>query len=283
MSIENPNFFECQEKIPWFSQEKINNTSVAILGVGGIGCNIALLVSRLGFKKVFLVDLDIIEISNLNRQTLYSKNDIGKKKVVIAKNTLDNLDNLDSEIISYDYDLFEDWQKTIEIIQESDYVLNGLDQPEIKRTLIGILCLKLKKPMIYCGTDPHSGYSGMIVYQASEVNKPCYECLQAILPSIEDQHLIKKYTLENILTFNKINWHELEKKDFKELTLGATMVITAMFASTLAVNTLIHAIHNQKCPERIIFDLFSDNIERYFLEKREDCLVCSKTNINNNN
>jgi len=267
-------WFIRQKEISWFSQEKVSSLTLSILGVGGIGCNLALLVARLGVKKIILIDNDMIEASNLNRQTLYSKQDMGKRKVDTAKFTLENLDNLCSEIAAYDFDLFEKWQKTIEIVRESDYVLNGLDLPEIKRTLIGILCLKLKTPMIYCGTDPHSGYSGMILYQSSASNMACYECLQAIFNSIEETELRTKYSQENILSFGKIDWKELEKKDFTQITGGATMIPTAMLASVLAVNTLIKIIHNQNPPQRIIFDMFSNTIENYNIEKRSDCIVC---------
>jgi len=274
MTQDIPNYFSRQEQIPWFSQENIRSLKIAILGVGGIGCNIALLASRLGFGKLILVDKDIVEPSNLNRQTLYSKEDIGQKKVIAAKTTLDNLDNLSSEVEAFHYDLFEDWQKTIEIIKKSDYVMNGLDLPEIKRSLIGILCQKLGKPMIYCGTDPHSGYSGMILFQSSADDQPCYECLQAILCSIKQLKLIEKYSQEHILSFKSINWRELEKKDYQALEGGATTVLTAMMASILAVNLVVQDIHYQKCAHRIIFDLYSNNIENYTLNKRVDCLVC---------
>lgn len=276
MNLSNVNYFSHQEDIPWFSQKSINSLTILILGVGGIGCNVALLVTRLGFKKIILVDHDIIEASNLNRQTLYSKNDLGKRKVEVAKNTLDNLDNLNSEIIAHDYNLFKDWQKTINLIKKSDYVMNGLDLPEIKRSLIGILCQKLGKPMIYSGTDPHSGYSGMILYQASNNTKPCYECLQAILTSIKNKELIEKYSQEKILSFDKIDWMELESSNYQKLDSGATTVVTAIFASTLAVNTLIQVIHDKKAPARIIFDLFSNDIEQFYLEKRADCLICKE-------
>jgi adenylyltransferase/sulfurtransferase len=274
MSLENSNFFARQEEIPWFSQERIKNLTVSILGIGGIGCNLAILLTRLGVKKIHLIDYDIVEASNLNRQTLFSKKDIGKSKTISAKNTLDNLDNLNSEIVNHDYDLFEDWQKTVEIIKESDYVLNGLDLPEIKRTLIGIACQKLGIPMIYSGTDPHSGYSGMVLFQASKEDKPCYECLQAILCTVEKEDLIEKYSQNHILSFETIIWKELEKEDYQRLEGGATTVITAMMASILAVNILIQSVHDQQCPHRIIFDLFSNNIENFFLETREDCVVC---------
>lgn len=274
MSVNDQKIFKRQEEIPWFSQEKISTVKVAIIGVGGIGCNVAMLLTRLGINQISLIDNDVIEASNLNRQSLYSQKDIGKKKVVVARATLEDLHDLGTKIISYDYDIFQDWRKTVEIIKDCEFVLNGLDQPEIKRTLIGILCLKLEKPMIYSGTDPHSGYSGMVLYQASEDTLACHECLQAILNSVENQELVQKYSLKNILTFDTIDWREFEKKDFKQLKGGATMLPTAMLSSVLAVNVLIQAVHDFEPPERIIFDMFGNNVESYKVDKREDCLVC---------
>jgi len=275
MSPLNLDYFNRQEKIPWFNQRELKSLAVSVLGMGGIGTNISLLLNRLGIGKVMLIDFDKIEASNLNRQTLYSKKDIGRIKVDVAKETLDDLDNLDSENVAYNYDLFADWKKTIKIIEESDYVMNGLDLPEIKRTLMGILCYNLKKPMIYCGTDPTSGYSGMVLYQSSKRDEPCHECLQAVLNTVENEDKVKKYATDNILEHETINWMELEGNNYKEIpNSGATNIITAMFCSTLAVNVLLHSIFNHPVNQRIIFDLYIDSIEGYKLEKRPDCLVC---------
>ncbi|MHA1147836.1 MAG: ThiF family adenylyltransferase [Promethearchaeota archaeon] len=268
------NYFDRQEQILWFSQKEVSSKIITILGIGGIGCNLALLCTRLGVRKLNLIDYDKIEASNLNRQTLYSKKDIGKYKAQVAEATLNKLDNLSTELVAYNYNIFEDWKKTVSIIESSHYVLNGLDLPEIKRTLLGILCFKLKKPMIYAGTDPHSGYSGMVLYQSSKLDEPCHECLQAILNSIEKKELIKKYSLNNILNHDIINWLELEKPDYNVPSSGATTAVTAMFASTIAVNILVHIIHNIENAHRIIFDLFSNTIENYTLKKRNDCLIC---------
>ncbi|TFF95940.1 MAG: hypothetical protein EU544_01700 [Promethearchaeota archaeon] len=270
------NYFERQEEIKWLSQKKISSTTIAILGMGGIGTNVAIHLARLGFKKLHLIDYDVVEASNLNRQTLYSKEDIGKKKVHAAKHTLDNLDNLASEIMAHDYDIFQDWTQTIELVKESNFIMNGLDQPEIKRSLIGMLCMKLQTPMIYSGTDPHSGYSGMILLQDAKKNSACYECLQAILPSIPDKNLRKKYNTENILDFTEIDWEELEAEDFTQLHSGATNIITAMLSSNLASNLLLQSLHSINCPNRIIFDLYETSLEKYYIEKRKDCLVCGE-------
>ncbi|MGV9199538.1 MAG: ThiF family adenylyltransferase, partial [Promethearchaeia archaeon] len=137
MNKENyEKFFERQLQIPWLSQEKLNSLKVLILGMGGIGTNVAILCARLGIGTLFMVDNDTIEASNLNRQALYSKRNIGQKKVKVAKKSLDNLDNLNSKISDYDYDLFQDWQQTLDLMKKADIIMNGLDQPEIKRTLV---------------------------------------------------------------------------------------------------------------------------------------------------
>ncbi len=69
-----------------------------------------------------------------------------------------------------------------------------------------------------------------------------------------------------------------------KLTLNQTLVKINSdkileVASNIAVNMLLHAIHEQECPQRIIFDLYSDETEKYFLEKRDECLVCGSQNI----
>lgn len=274
--IMEDNYFAKQEQISWFSQQKVSDLTVSILGIGGIGCNLALLATRLGIGKIHLIDYDIVEPSNLNRQSLFSKSDIGKTKSSCAKRALEQRDNISSKIYEYNYDIFEDWQRTISILNKSDIVLNGLDLPEIKRSILGILCYKMEKPMIYCGTDPHSGYSGMILVQTSNSEHPCYECLQAILTSVKQRQILKQYSVKNILEHDFVDWRKLESAKYQNLDSGATTIITAMSASTIAMNQLLHIIHEQPFSHRIIFDLYGDSIERYRLAKRGDCYVCGE-------
>ena len=74
-----------------FSQDKINkleNSIITIIGVGGIGCPLANYLISSGIKNLKLIDGDKIEKSNLNRQILFSSKDIGKKKTIIASKKL---------------------------------------------------------------------------------------------------------------------------------------------------------------------------------------------------
>ena len=60
-----------------------------VLGTGGLGCGVAMALARLGVKNISLVDKDVVEISNLNRQILFTSQDVGKDKSTIAKKNLE--------------------------------------------------------------------------------------------------------------------------------------------------------------------------------------------------
>ena len=68
--------------------EKLEKSKVSIIGIGGIGCPLATYLVSSGIKYIRLIDKDIIEKSNLNRQILFTSDDIGQKKVIIAKKKL---------------------------------------------------------------------------------------------------------------------------------------------------------------------------------------------------
>jgi len=59
-----------------------------LLGVGGLGCTVAMALARLGVKKIILLDKDSVDISNLNRQILFEASDLGKSKADVALNKL---------------------------------------------------------------------------------------------------------------------------------------------------------------------------------------------------
>ena len=66
-------------------QKKIKNSKILIIGIGGLGCPVADLLTRAGVGEIGIVDYDKINLSNIHRQTLFSAQDVGKFKVKIAK------------------------------------------------------------------------------------------------------------------------------------------------------------------------------------------------------
>ena len=76
--------FDRQVRIEDWNQEMLEKQAVLVLGIGGLGSVVTIEMLRLGIGKIFLVDYDVVDIHNLNRQLLFSHADIGKKKVEAA-------------------------------------------------------------------------------------------------------------------------------------------------------------------------------------------------------
>jgi len=79
------------KKIGAIGQKKIFSSKVLVIGAGGLGCPLMLYLANSGVGNLGIVDHDKINISNLNRQVLFTPNDVGKYKVVQAKKTINNI------------------------------------------------------------------------------------------------------------------------------------------------------------------------------------------------
>ena len=86
------------KKVGVAGQKKIINAKVLIIGIGGLGCPLLTYLAASGVGTIGIVDPDKIEISNLNRQTLFATNDIGKYKVDQAKSNINKINNKISKI-----------------------------------------------------------------------------------------------------------------------------------------------------------------------------------------
>lgn len=112
---QNPLFNENEQK-------KLKNMVVFIAGTGGLGTNQAQQLQRIGVKKIYLYDYDIINESNLNRQIFYGKKDISKPKVKVAKKQLDSF-NLRTKIEIFEEKITSD----LEIAEDIDIIFDALD------------------------------------------------------------------------------------------------------------------------------------------------------------
>jgi molybdopterin/thiamine biosynthesis adenylyltransferase len=82
---EDPNDpFDRQRCIKGWTNSKLEDQVCFVLGTGGLGCTVAFTLARLGVKRIILLDRDKVETSNLNRQILFSKSDVGREKVHAA-------------------------------------------------------------------------------------------------------------------------------------------------------------------------------------------------------
>jgi len=125
-------------------QRKIMESSVLIIGAGGLGSPIAVYLALAGIGKIGIVDFDTVDISNLQRQILHQNADIGKLKAISAKETI-NAYNPDVEVVTHEVPITSD--NAMEIIAGYDYVINGADN-FAARYLVNDACHFLKKPLV---------------------------------------------------------------------------------------------------------------------------------------
>ncbi|WP_448779581.1 HesA/MoeB/ThiF family protein [Bacteroides congonensis] len=133
-------------------QKKLLDAKVLIVGVGGLGSPIALYLAGAGVGCIGLVDDDVVSISNLQRQVLYSEKELGKSKAVCAAERLSAL-NSEIKVQPYSTRLTEDNAR--DIIREYDMVVDGCDN-FATRYLINDICIEQGKPYIYgaiCGFE----------------------------------------------------------------------------------------------------------------------------------
>ena len=149
-------------------QRKILGAKVVIIGAGGLGSPVALYLALAGVGTLGLVDFDIVDLSNLQRQILHQNKDIGRSKVDSARETLESY-NPDVNVVTHDMPLTSD--NAIGIISQYDIVVNGADN-FAARYLVNDACVFLKKPLIDGSILLFEGQS-----TAYLPGKGCYRCL----------------------------------------------------------------------------------------------------------
>jgi len=150
-------------------QQKLAQARVLIIGVGGLGCSTAQHLVASGVGTIGLLDFDLVDISNLNRQILYTDLDEGKRKVEVAKQALHKL-NDKAQIISYFEQLT--FERAISHFLDYDIIIDGTDNFQTKY-MINDACVLTGKPWVYASVYKYQGQLSVFNYQKG----PTYRCL----------------------------------------------------------------------------------------------------------
>ena len=167
------------KKIGVAGQKKIFSSSVLIIGMGGLGCPLLSYLAASGIGKIGIVDFDKVEISNLNRQTLFNLNDIGKFKVTQAKKVVEKI-NSKLKIKIFKKKLIS--KNINKICKSFDIICDGTDNFET-RYLINDYCKKNKKILI---SSAISKFDGQLMKFNFKKKGPCFRCFMPIKPSEEN-------------------------------------------------------------------------------------------------
>ncbi|HVV69796.1 MAG TPA: ThiF family adenylyltransferase [Gammaproteobacteria bacterium] len=158
-------------------QERLKNTAVLCLGAGGLGCPALQYLAAAGVGKLGIVDNDRVEISNLQRQILFTEADIGLLKADLVKQRL-TAQNPHIEIVTYPLRLVRD--NAEQLISRYDIVLDGSDNYQT-RYLINDVCHMTHKPLVSASIFQFQGQIGVF----NQVDGACYRCLYHSPPPVE--------------------------------------------------------------------------------------------------
>jgi molybdopterin/thiamine biosynthesis adenylyltransferase/rhodanese-related sulfurtransferase len=150
-------------------QLKLKAAKVLLIGTGGLGAPLGLYLTAAGVGKIGLVDFDVVDFTNLQRQVTFGTTDIGRKKTEAARERLCNL-NPDVEIATYETMLTS--ENALEIFKDYDVIVDGTDNFPT-RYLVNDACILLGKPNVYGSIFRFEGQ--VTVFGMPE--GPCYRCL----------------------------------------------------------------------------------------------------------
>jgi molybdopterin/thiamine biosynthesis adenylyltransferase len=159
-----------QELIDGWNQEKLRKTTVLIAGIGALGNEVAKNLAQLGIGKLILIDMDAIEYSNLNRTILFTKDDVGRKKVDVAKENLEKIAP-DVKVEAYDCTLQALLDKFPNIFESPDVLMGCLDNMEA-RFLLNHISIFNRIPLVDGGMIGFGGSIQVVIPPYT----PCLEC-----------------------------------------------------------------------------------------------------------
>ena len=171
LSAEQRNRYQRHLLLPEVSeagQQKLLDSKVLLLGAGGLGSPAALYLAAAGVGTIGIIDMDVVDASNLQRQILHNMDRVGERKVDSAKKTLTAL-NPDVNVVTYDVRLGAD--NVVEIFEQFDVVVDGTDNFPT-RYLVNDASLKTRTPVVHGSIFRFEGQvSAYLPYDG-----PCYRC-----------------------------------------------------------------------------------------------------------
>jgi len=167
------------KKIGISGQKKIKHAKVLIIGMGGLGCPLLIYLASSGISNIGIVDHDKVEISNLNRQILFNSSDLGKYKIIQAK---DKIKKIYKKIKVKTFKQKVSKKNIQSLIKNYDIICDGTDNFNT-RYLINDYCKRNKKILISAAITK---YDGQLFKFDFKKKGPCYRCFMPEKPTLEN-------------------------------------------------------------------------------------------------
>ena len=150
-------------------QKKLKATSILLIGTGGLGSPLGMYLAAAGIGRLGLVDYDVVDFSNLQRQVIHGTKDVGRLKVESAKESISDI-NPFVQVDTYNTGLTS--ENAMDIVAKYDIVIDGTDNFPT-RYLVNDACVLLGKPNVYGSIFRFEGQSSVFWAEKG----PCYRCL----------------------------------------------------------------------------------------------------------
>src|SRR5438874_5584908 len=150
-------------------QEKLKNASILLIGCGGLGSPLSMYLSAAGVGHLGLVDFDVTDFTNLQRQVAFGTSDVGRPKVEATKDRIASI-NPNVKVTTYRTKLSS--ENAMDIFKDYDIIIDGTDNFPT-RYLVNDACVFLKKPNVYGSIFRFEGQATIFWGEKG----PCYRCL----------------------------------------------------------------------------------------------------------
>lgn len=223
-------------------QKKLGESNIVVIGCGALGATIANNLVRCGIGYVKIVDRDIVELNNLQRQSLFDEDDIGFPKASTATEKLRKI-NSDVKIESIVCDV--NHENIENIIKDMNVVVDGTDNMLI-RFLINDACVKHGIPWVYGGAIETYGMTMNIIPNKT----PCFRCIIHNLPDAG-----------SLATCD---------------TVGVLNSLPSIIASIQSTEVLKILLGKSKNRNLLTYDVWNHNFQSIKIKRRKDCICCVK-------
>ena len=150
-------------------QLKLKKASVLLVGTGGLGAPTALYLAAAGIGRIGLVDFDVVDYTNLQRQVIHGTKDVGKPKIDSA---IESMKDINPYVQLDRHEVALTSENALDILKDYDYIVDGTDNFPT-RYLVNDACVLLKKPNVYGSIFRFEGQATIFAYPGG----PCYRCL----------------------------------------------------------------------------------------------------------
>ncbi len=150
-------------------QQKLKAAKVLLIGAGGLGAPLGLYLAAAGVGKIGLVDFDVVDFTNLQRQVIHSTKDVGRNKIDSAAEKMQGI-NPNLQIVKHEVALSS--ENALDILKDYDIVVDGTDNFPT-RYLVNDACVLLGKPNVYGSIFRFEGQATIFATEGG----PCYRCL----------------------------------------------------------------------------------------------------------